>query len=348
MLRGARGKGAAVTGTVATLALGLMLAAGPGAMAADSDYAPIDRPGPTLRPSKTDKVASLSCTDNVVNATREPVLLLPATGVDSAQNFSWNYERAFRAQNIPYCTSDAPRELNSNLGDIQKRAEYVVYAIRKMYRMAGRRIATVGHSQGGMVMRWPFRFWPDTRRMVKDVVGFAGSNHGTDSARFTCSEECAPAAWQQRSDAKFIEALNSRQETFSAVGAYTEIYTHTDVVVVPNSNDQGSSSVHGPGRIENVAIQDVCPADLQEHLAIGTNDNTAWALFKDAITHDGPANPDRIPAGVCNNPLMPGINPASFAADNAFAAAALANNFATYPGVEEEPKLRCYVYKEGC
>jgi phage FluMu protein gp41 len=32
-----------------------------------------------------------------------------------------------------------------------------------MYAMARRQIAIIGHSQGGMSMRWPLRFWPDTR-----------------------------------------------------------------------------------------------------------------------------------------------------------------------------------------
>lgn len=36
--------------------------------------------------------------------------------------------------------------------------------------------AVLGHSQGGMVMRWSLRFWPDTRAMVADVIGMAGSN----------------------------------------------------------------------------------------------------------------------------------------------------------------------------
>jgi hypothetical protein len=200
-----------------------------------------------------------------------------------------------------------------------------------------------------MVMRWPLRFWPDTRKMVKDVIGMAGSNHGTlDSALLCNLPACNASFWQQRTNAKFTEALNSRQETFSRVGAYTAIYTRTDWVVVPNLNDQGSSSVHGPGKIENVAIQDICAADVSEHLAVGTIDNIAWALVKDAITRDGPADPDRIARSVCLNPLMPGVNPATAATDFATAGAALATNIAAYPRVPEEPPLRCYVFKEGC
>src|SRR4051812_1154689 len=137
-----------------------------GAVAAQArDFAPVDRPGPGIGAK-----ASLSCTDDVANAKVEPVLLNPATGVTVAQNYDWNYMRAFRALGIPYCAYDAPQH---TLGDIQTSGELLVDAIRTMHAMAGRRIAILGHSQGGMSFRWALRFWPDTRAMVDDTIGFA-------------------------------------------------------------------------------------------------------------------------------------------------------------------------------
>src|SRR5206468_12463250 len=138
----------------------------------------------------------------------------------------------------PDCTSGQPGEANANLGDVQVRGQFVTYAIRQVAAMAGRPIAVAGHSQGGMVMRWSLRFWPDTRPLVADVMGFAGSNHGTPAG--SCAGGCAPANWQQGADANFIKALNSRQETFDGV-AYTEIYSHNDEVVTPNMDSNGSS-----------------------------------------------------------------------------------------------------------
>jgi hypothetical protein len=193
-----------------------------------------------------------------------------------------------------------------------------------------------------MVMRWSLRFWPDTRPMVADVIGFAGSNHGTTMAAGGCSGGCVPANWQQGSDANFIKALNSRQETFAGV-SYTEVYTHNDEVVTPNMDSNGSSSVHGPGQITNVAVQDVCPTDTSEHLLVGTVDPVAWALFLDAITHDGPANPARIDPSVCSQTLMPGVEPFGYLVDAGKAAADLALNEQTYPKVSAEPPLLCYV-----
>jgi hypothetical protein len=194
-----------------------------------------------------------------------------------------------------------------------------------------------------MVMRWALRFWPDTRAHVADVIGIAGSNHGTTAGTSSsCASGCPPAAWQQLAEANFIKALNSRQETFDGID-YTEIYTHYDQVVTPNADSNGSSSVHGPGRITNVAVQDICPDDSPDHLLVGTTDPTAWALFLDALTHDGPADPARIDPSVCGQTFMPGVDSNTFIADAGTAAAHLNTAQQTYPRTMAEPPLACYV-----
>jgi pimeloyl-ACP methyl ester carboxylesterase len=303
-------------------------------------YAPVNQPGPPLSVPQTELDASLECNGNPA-AGPTPVLLVHGTGSNPHDNFSWNWEPALDALNTAWCTVALP---GNGMADVQVGGEYVVNAIRTLYARAGRRISIMGHSQGGMIPRWAFRFWPDTRTMVDDDIGFAPSNHGTASAQLTCQPDCAPAIWQQRDDSEFIKALNSFQETFAGI-SYTEIYTHTDVVVTPNSNDQGSSSLHtGDGQIRNVAIQDVCPTDVSDHLLIGTQSNTAYALAIDALTHPGPADPSRIDTtSVCLNPVMPGIDPATGAASAAAATANLLATIATYPHVPTEPALKCYV-----
>jgi hypothetical protein len=62
---------------------------------------------------------------------------------------------------------------------------------------------------------YALRFWPDTRAMVDDLIGLSPSNHGTLDAIPLCEVGCAASIWQQRSNAKFIAALNSRAETFA-------------------------------------------------------------------------------------------------------------------------------------
>jgi triacylglycerol esterase/lipase EstA (alpha/beta hydrolase family) len=303
-------------------------------------YAPVDQPGPPLSVPQGQLDSALQCRDNLSSAGKTAVLLVHGTGSNPPHNFGWNWQPALDKLGIPWCTVALP---GNGLLDIQDAGEYVVNAIRTMYARTGRKISIIGHSQGGMLPRWALRFWPDTRAMVDDDIGFAASNHGTTGAELLCSIACAAADWQQSDKAQFIAALNSYQETFPGI-SYTEVYSHFDEIVTPNSNDQGSSSVHGGGgEITNVAIQDVCPLDVSEHLAVGTQSNTAYALAIDAFTHPGPADPSRIAPSVCAQPLMPGINPITYPTDLAAAAADLATNTATAPTVPAEPPLRCYV-----
>ena len=315
-------------------------------------YAPLNQPGPPLSVPAAALRASLKCEPSVTNAKVEPVLLNPATGVTPEENYSWNWEPALDQLGIPWCAYTAP---NHTLNDIQTSGEYLVYAIRTMYGLAHRKIAIIGHSQGGMSMRWPLRFWPDTRAMVDDVIGFSGSNHGTTVlAPGMCATGCPPADWQQGYESNFIRALNSGAETFPGI-SYTEIYTHTDEVVQPNSGPNATAAVHtGGGEITNVATQDICPADRYEHLTIGTVDPVAYALAVDALTHAGPANPARIPQSVCSQVAMPGVNPVaantllqlvdSLPTLASVTVGPLAGATAGAPVVTAEPSLECYVF----
>jgi hypothetical protein len=322
------------------------------AAASGADFAPVDRAGPAL----TQK-AALDCSPGVDRAARAPVLLNPATGVTVEENYGWNWERSLTAAGIPWCAYDAPQH---TLGDIQTSGELLVDAIRTMHARAGRRIAIMGHSQGGMSMRWALRFWPDTRAMVDDVIGFAGSNHGTTLGnRSGCAQSpgCPAASLQQAADAEFIKALNSRQETFSGV-SYTNVYTHNDEVVMPSTGPAPSSALRtGDGAITNVATQDVCPAEVFEHLLVGTVSPSAYALAIDALSHPGPADPARVDRAVCAQLYQPGVDPASASTYTTALSAAPGLLSVPIPGVvlvegverlRAEPPLRCYVLAAGC
>jgi pimeloyl-ACP methyl ester carboxylesterase len=312
------------------------------------DYAPVDRPGPPLTVPQPELDASLGCGSAapLEGASRAPVLLIHGTGSDPENSFSWNWQPALDALGIPWCTVAL---VDGGMADIQTSGEHVVHAIRTMRERSGRRIAIIGHSQGGMIGRWALRFWPDTRAMVDDLIGFAPSNHGTELANVVCVPGCAPSFWQQAARSQLVTAVNSVKETFAGID-YTVAYTHTDWVVVPNFDDTGSSSLRGgDGAITNVAIQDVCPLDVNEHLAIGTIDNVAYSLAIDALEHPGPADPSRLDPAVCNQPLLhPGVDPLTAATDLAAAAADLGAQIALYPHVAAEPPLRCYVLAAGC
>jgi hypothetical protein len=343
-----------LAGISSLTASSLVLAAPAGAT--DDAFAPLDRPGPALTVPPAALAVSLECSGDLASSTLEPVLLSPATGVTPDQNYSWNYERAFTAQGRAWCAVTMPHH---TLGDIQTAGEYLVHAIRTMHALAGRRIAVMGHSQGGMSMRWALRFWPDTRLMVDDVIGMAGSNHGTAAAKqcVVGRTSCPPAVWQQGRDADFVRALNSRAETFADI-SYTEVFTHTDEVVQPNSTDATSSSaLHtGAGQIANVATQDVCPLDVYEHLTVGTVDPVTYALVMDALGHPGPADPGRISRRVCLQLYQPGVDPLDVpmylqvlaAAPGLLAVDVPGVNVVGVPEVPAEPPLRCYTTAAGC
>ncbi|MCW2800545.1 MAG: putative lipase [Aeromicrobium sp.] len=312
-------------------------------LASAETYAPTNRPGPPLSVSTSTLAKSLSCSGNLRTSSFNPILLVPGTTVTPEQDFSWNYERAFTQQGRPWCAVTLPA---STMGDIQIAGEYVVYAIRTMHAESGKKLEIVGHSQGGMVPRWALRFWPDTRADVADVIGMAPSNHGTVVAVPLCLPVvgCAPAIWQQIYRSPFIQALNSRAETFPGI-SYTNIYTVLDEVVQPNVNDAGSSSLHGGGGdIANISVQAVCPAHVTDHLLIGTADPVAYALVMDAMGHAGPAKVSRIDHSVCRQLLQPGVNPVTFATDFANTSAHLAVTLAATPHVAKPPALKAYVH----
>ena len=335
---------ASALATALALALALALAALGAAPALARDYAPLDRPGPPLDVPAATLQGALACTDGVAQGGREPVLLVPGTELTPAPNFSWNYEPALAARGIPYCTIELPVDAT---GDIQVAGEYVVYAIRRMHELSGRRVQIIGFSQGGMVPRWALRFWPDTRAMVDDDIGLDASNHGTLDSEFCPAVANCPAAfWQQRASSPFIAALNSGAETFAGI-SYTEIYSHLDEVVVPNADGNSSSSVHGgSGAITNVAVQRICPADISDHLAMGSYDAVGFALALDAVDHAGPADPARIPASVCATPFGPGVDPLTFPADYAAYLAAIGQGAKNSAYIAQEPSLRCYVFAD--
>jgi pimeloyl-ACP methyl ester carboxylesterase len=326
------------------------------AAAGAQTYAPLNQPGPPLSVSPALLKASLVCEPSVAHAAVTPVLLNPATGVTAAENYSWNWEPALTKLGIPWCAYTAP---NDTLNNIETSGEYIVYAIRTMYALAGRKIDIMGHSQGGMSMRWALRFWPDTRAMVDDVIGFSGSNHGTTVLGVnSCASGCPAADWQQLYGSPFIEALNSDAETFAGI-SYTEIWTHTDEVVQPNGSAAVASAAlrTGAGAITDVPTQQLCPLDVDEHLLVGTIDPVAYALAIDAIRHAGPANVTRTEQDnptLCHQLYMPGVNPLDVNTYLEVLDAApglgsvLAGSLATIttgaPVLKSPPPLDCYVF----
>lgn len=322
------------------------------AEASEDGGPPLRVPGDTLR-------HSLRCGPNIADGNRAPVLLIPGTTLTPKEDFSWNYERAFAATGRPYCAVTLP---NNAMSDMQESAEYVVYAIRTMARMSGRKIGIVGHSQGGMIGRWALKFWPDTRADVDDMVGLAPSNHGTVDADALCAAPvgCQPAVWQQRTNSAFLTALNAGRETYPEID-YTVVYTNLDEVVTPNLNltsltggvikhspkSLASSPLRGGGNnVRNIDVQSVCPVHPAEHLTIGSSDAVGYALAVDALDHPGPADPRRIRRSLCTQPFQPGVDPVDFPAQFARLGATAGSQIAFAPRTPAEPPLKPYARQD--
>jgi pimeloyl-ACP methyl ester carboxylesterase len=314
------------------------MAAAPGAHAA---YAPVDQPGPPLTVPGRALAAALVCSPLVGRSDREPVLLVPGTGETFHAFYEWNYAHELSNLGIPWCGVSPP---DNQLGDTQIAGEYDAYAVRTLYRRSGgRKIAIVGHSQGGMQPRWALRFWPDTRAMVADDVGLAPDNQGTTAGR-AIIDGCAPTGscplnfWQAATGSNFIRALNSRRQMFPGID-YTVVYSTNDSVVQPQD-----TSLYGHGSYRRIALQDICPGHVATHFQDGATDPISWALTLDAITHPGPADPARIPSSVCTQALMTGLTPTAAAVGGTEAAAAVAYSATIAPVSPAEPPLACYVY----
>jgi triacylglycerol esterase/lipase EstA (alpha/beta hydrolase family) len=317
---------------VATIVLTVAAVLVPGAEAgATAVGPPLDVPASTL-------AAALTCHGSLTQGPT-PVLLVPGTTLTAADNFDWNYEKVFTAAGRSWCALNQP---DHGMADIQVAGEYVVYALRTMHARAHRKVSVVGFSQGGMVPRWALKWWPDTRATVDDLIGIDPSNHGTLDADAICLPGCAPAFFQQASTSKFLAALNKGAETYAGI-SYTQMYTATDEVVVPNVGPSASSALHtGAGAISNTLVQSICPVHVADHLSMGSFDPLAYALVLDALNHAGPANSARINRSVCTQASIPGVSLATVAANFPRVLLDAGEQVALYPHVAAEPALAAY------
>jgi triacylglycerol esterase/lipase EstA (alpha/beta hydrolase family) len=175
---------------------------------------------------------------------------------------------------------------NRGTEDIAQSAHTLADFVDRVLTATGaHRVSMVGHSQGGMMPRYYIKFLGGVRK-VDDLVGLVPSNHGTvyQSDNPLTGPGC-PACVQQTAGSPFLTRLNAGDETPGRV-SYTQVTTRYDEVVVPYV-----SAYLTPGpRTTNITLQDLCPADISDHLFIPT-DPVAIQLALNALTRRGPADP---------------------------------------------------------
>ncbi len=316
--------------TLFVLCAGILVAQlGPGTGVASADA------GPPLTVPRDRLARALECYGPVERGGRQPVLLLPAAQRTPRANWEGGYTEALAQTGRVACT--VPLVANG-AGDIQESAEYVVSAVRDLARRSGRRIAIVGHSQGGFAAVWALRFWPDLAPHVSDVVSFGSAYQGVWVARTTCDlrGRCEPGSWQVATGSHFIEALNRGDPTRKQT-SYTSIYSETDEFTRTGFGEfttpRTATSLDGA---RQVAIQDVCVGRPVEHLQ-ESDDAATFGIVLDALDHRGPALPARISRDVCAAITPPGFDPArraeALTGDGPGEAA---------PTTDREPPMRCY------
>lgn len=174
------------------------------------------------------------------------------------------------------------------LGPVEKSAEQLGAFVAEVLTATGAtETDIVGHSQGGMMPRHYLKFLGGADE-VNALVGLAPSNHGTTLNGLTrllpyfpgaeeLLNDTTPALADQVAGSDFLTRLNAGGDTVPGV-RYTVIATRYDEVVTP----YGSGFLTGPG-VRNVLLQDLCPLDLSEHLAIGLFDRIAFHEVANAL-----------------------------------------------------------------
>ncbi|MEU3416041.1 MULTISPECIES: esterase/lipase family protein [unclassified Streptomyces] len=174
------------------------------------------------------------------------------------------------------------------LGPIDKSAGQLSAFVDKVLAATGAAEADlVGHSQGGMMPRYYLKFLGGAAK-VHALVGLAPDNHGTDLDGLThllpyfpgaedLLDAATPGLADQIAGSAFLTKLNAGGDTVPGV-RYTVIATRYDEVVTP-----WRTQYLGGSDVRNVLLQDLCPLDLSEHLAIGLSDRIAFHEVANAL-----------------------------------------------------------------
>lgn len=220
-----------------------------------------------------------------------PVVLVHGTFGNSVDNWlglaPYLVKRGYCVFSLDYGQLPG-RPFFHGLGPIEKSAEQLsAYVDRVLAATGAGEVDIVGHSQGGMMPRQYLKFHGGAAK-VRALIGIAPSNHGTTLSGLAkladqfppvgdVVEEIGPALLQQKEGSDFLEKLNAGGDTVPGV-EYTVIATRFDEVVTPYR----TQFLDGPN-VRNVRVQDLCPLDVSEHLAVALTDRVAWHETANAL-----------------------------------------------------------------
>jgi triacylglycerol lipase len=211
-----------------------------------------------------------------------PVILVHGTFAD--MTVSWNLI-APQLKRDGFCLF-ALDYGNRATGPYDESADQIAAFTRRVLGATGaKKVAFVGHSQGGSVTRYAMRF-RDLLDVTDELVGLAPSSHGTDQPLAgPLGLTICPACGEQVTGSPTMLKLNDHDEA-PGPASYTVLATKYDSVVVPYQ----SQALKGSGAVTNVVLQDKCPGDFFEHVGI-IYDTVALQWLRNALLRPGPANP---------------------------------------------------------
>lgn len=229
-----------------------------------------------------------------------PVVLLPGTFANLGANF---VKLSPRLANAGFCVfalnyghTDASFGRVGGLAPVTSSAAELAAFVDEVRAATGAaKVDVVGHSQGGNVPLW-WMMKLGGAAEVAHYVGWGPSSHGTtlnglstlldtlNLAGFATGLADAlqfPGVLDQRATSDYTKALWSAGPTVPDGPKYTVITSRFDTVVTPPS----SQALDGRD-VNNVLLQDRCPADVTGHVGHAFDDPT-MQLTVNALT-DGP------------------------------------------------------------
>ena len=216
----------------------------------------------------------------------EPVVLLEGLGGDMA---AWSY-MASGLKAAGYCLfaldygvdpriASIPYAPEGSLPMEQSAQQLSAFVDQVLAATGASNVDLVGHSEGTIMPRWYLKFLGGAAKVDRFVALtplYRGSTvYGVTTLRDALAplglsqplvdvfaSQCA-ACTEVLAGSDYLDQVNAGGEAIPGV-TYTNIVTEHDELVVPYT----SGFEQGPGAYTNIDLQQVCPADLSEHVAV--------------------------------------------------------------------------------
>ena len=231
-----------------------------------------------------------------------PVLLSNGTTANAYENWA---NLSWKLADAGYCVfagnfGGAPGSFLQTVRPIADTAKALAaFGDKILARTGASKLDVVGHSQGGMNVRYWIKYLGGADKISR-LVGLSPSNHGTDLFGLLSTLERIPgvpaalgtvcqACNEQAVGSDFLTDLNAGGETVPGI-EYTVIQTRYDDVVTPYS----SAFLAPAPNVKNILLQNVCGLDFTDHLGI-TYDPVAEGLVLNALDPAHAKTPPCVP-----------------------------------------------------